>query len=96
MNQVLVSAQLIERAVMRYTPAGLPALDVQLAHASQVEHAGHLRQVSLEIHATAIGEVALQLANTAVGTTAMFKGFLGKQRNGRGLMLHINAFDLSP
>ncbi len=96
MNQVLLTAQLLERAVMRYTPAGLPALDVRLVHASQVEHAGKPRQVSMEIHATAIGDVALDLGRLAVGTTAEFTGFLGKQRHGKGVMLHISAFVSSP
>lgn len=90
MNRVLLSAQLIERATMRYTPAGLPALDIRLAHASQVVHAGSPRQISLEVHATAIGDIALDIEKLAVGTTAMFTGFLGKQRNGKGLMLHIS------
>jgi primosomal replication protein N len=96
MNRVLLTAQLLERAVMRYTPAGLPALDVRLVHASQVEHAGKPRQVSMEIHATAIGDVALDLGQLAVGTTAEFTGFLGKQRYGKGVMLHISAFVSSP
>jgi primosomal replication protein N len=92
MNRVLLSATVLERAAMRYTPAGVPALDVRLAHASQVEHDGHPRQVSMEIHATAFGDVALDLAKQAVGTAAEFSGFLGKQRNGKGVMLHIGAF----
>ena len=55
MNQLVLQATVVERAALRHTPAGLPALDVRLAHASQVEHAGMPRQVALEIHATAIG-----------------------------------------
>lgn len=94
MNRVLLQAQVVERAALRYTPAGLPAVDVRLAHASQVEHAGQMRQISCEIHATAVGEVAGQLNQMAVGQTVDVVGFLGKQRNGRGVMLHIT--ELSP
>ncbi|MEY8688620.1 MAG: primosomal replication protein N [Leptothrix sp. (in: b-proteobacteria)] len=96
MNQVLLTAQLIERAAMRYTPAGLPALDVRLAHASQVDHAGQPRQISMEIHATAIGDIALELNRMEVGASAEFTGFLGKQRSGKGVMLHLSAFVSSP
>ena len=94
MNRVLLQAQVVERAAVRYTPAGLPAVDVRLAHASQVEHAGQMRQVSCEIHATAVDGVATQLNRIAVGQTVDVVGFLGKQRNGRGVMLHI--IELTP
>jgi primosomal replication protein N len=69
MNRVLLQAQVVERAALRYTPAGLPAVDVRLAHASQVEHAGQMRQISCEIHATAVDGVATQLNRIAVGQT---------------------------
>lgn len=96
MNRVLLEAQVVGRAALRYTPAGLPALDVRLAHASQIEHAGAMRQVSCEIHATAVGEVARQLEGVAVGQTVAVTGFLGKQRNGRGVMLHITELTPHP
>lgn len=90
MNQVLLTAQIVERAAMRYTPAGLPVVDVRLAHVSQVMQDGAPRQISFEMHAVAVGELARSLERRAVGSTAEFSGFLGKQRNGRGVMLHID------
>jgi len=39
-------------------------------------------------------DLARQLELMAVGDTALFSGFLAKQRNGRGVMLHIN--ELAP
>jgi primosomal replication protein N len=33
MNRLVLQAQVLERKAMRYTPAGLPALDLRLAHA---------------------------------------------------------------
>lgn len=95
MNHVQLSGQVVERGPLRYTPAGLPALDVRLAHASSVQHEGEWRQVSLEIHATAIGDLARRLEAMAVGDTALFSGFLSKQRNGRGVMLHIQVLEPS-
>ena len=96
MNQLVLQASVVERAVLRHTPAGLPALDVRLAHASQVEHAGSPRQVALEIHATAIGEAAGRLQQLQIGQEALFRGFIGKQRSGRGVMFHISQLDTSP
>ena len=96
MNQLVLQATVVERAALRHPPAGLPALDVRLAHASQVEHAGMPRQVALEIHATAIGETAGRLQQLQVGQEALFQGFLGKQRSGRGVMFHISSFQSVP
>lgn len=96
MNRVVLEARVVERAAMRWTPAGLPAIDVRLAHASQIEHAGQMRRVSCEIHATAVGELAREVGELAVGAAAIFTGFLGKQRNGRGAMLHITELSLHP
>ena len=96
MNRVVLQAQLVERGVMRYTPAGLPALDLSLRHESPVTEAGHPRRVSLEIRAVGIGAVAEQLGKLAVGDTAGFAGFLGSHRNGKGVLLHITEFDAQP
>ena len=93
MNRLVLQAQVLERKVMRYTPAGLPALELRLAHTSQVQEAGSSRQVSMEIAAVGIGEVARDLELLALGAQAVFVGFLAKQRNGRGVVFHINQFD---
>jgi len=93
-NRVLLTARIVERGPMRYTPAGLPALDMRLSHAEPVEQDGPPRQVSLEIHATAIGGLVSRLQALAVGDTADFAGYLAKQRNGRGVMLHITELTI--
>ena len=31
-NEVTLSGELVERALLRYTPAGIPILDARLAH----------------------------------------------------------------
>ena len=49
MNRLVLQAQLLERGAVRYTPAGLPALDLSLKHESQLTEAGQLRKVSVEI-----------------------------------------------
>jgi primosomal replication protein N len=90
MNRLMLQAQVLERKAIRYTPAGLPAIDLRLAHASQVQEAGTGRQVALEIAAVGIGEVVRELQALALGTETVFTGFLAKQRNGRGIVFHIN------
>ncbi len=89
MNRLLISATLLERQALRYTPAGLPALDVLLQHDSELFHEGQARKVKLELKARAIGSTVQALEKLAVGSQADFAGFLAGSRNGRGLVFHI-------
>ena len=94
MNRLVLSAQLVERGVLRYTPAGLPAIDCRLQHESTLTEDGQPRKVSLEIKALAIGAIARQLGVVVLGSYAQFGGFLASVRNGRGLLFHIT--ELTP
>jgi primosomal replication protein N len=78
---------------MRYTPAGLPALDLSLKHESQVQQDGQPRKVSMEIKARAIGEITQRIVALELGSTHGFAGFLGSQRNGRGIVFHVTELD---
>lgn len=93
MNRLLLSAQLVERAAMRYTPAGLPALDVGLKHESELSENGLPRKVSMEMRAVAIGEVTRSLTAMSLGDAAVFAGFITSARNGRGLSFHITSVE---
>ena len=44
MNRLVLQAQLVERSAPRYTPAGLPALDLSLRHESTVSEDGQPRR----------------------------------------------------
>ena len=89
MNRLVLQAQLVERRGLRYTPAGLPALDFSLRHASEQVEAGHPRKVAVELRAVAIGEVTRTLNVLDVGAERGFAGFVGAQRNGRGVVFHV-------
>ena len=78
---------------MRSTPAGLPALDLSLKHESMVTQDGQTRQVSMEIRARAIGAITERLAKVELGSAHGFAGFLGSQRNGRGVVFHVTELD---
>ncbi len=94
MNRLVLSAQLVERGAVRYTPAGLPAIDCRLQHESTVTEDGQPRKVSLEIKALAIGAITRPAMALALGSLSDFAGFLASARNGRGLLFHITS--LSP
>ena len=89
-----MTAQIVERAALRFTPAGLPALDMSLRHESEVVQLGGSRKVSFEIRARAVGEVTAPLLAAELGVEHGFAGFLGAQRNGRGIVFHIQSIAL--
>ncbi len=92
MNQTELIACIAELSTLRYTPAGLPALDMTLEHSSQQTEAGHTRQVNLKIRALALGTQAERLSRQAVGSQWRFQGFLATPRQGRSVVLHIQEF----
>jgi len=91
-NRTELTACIAEQAALRYTPAGLPALDLILEHASEVQEAGQNRKVQLKIRALAIGSMAERLVKQAVGSVWTFKGFLATPRQGKSVVLHIQEF----
>jgi primosomal replication protein N len=91
-NRTELTACIAEQAALRYTPAGLPALDVILEHASEVQEAGQNRKVQLKIRALAIGSIAERLVKQAVGSVWTFRGFLATPRQGKSVVLHIQEF----
>ena len=92
MNHTKLTACIAELSALRYTPAGLPALDLMLEHSSQQTEADHPRQVRLELRATAFGDQAETLSRQALGVGFEFSGFLVNSRNGKGVVLQIQDF----
>jgi primosomal replication protein N len=94
MNRLVLTATLTERGVVRYTPAGLPALDLVLRHQSEVSEDGQPRKVSMDIKAVAIGQgITRQVGALTLGAAGSYAGFLTSGRNGRGLVFHVTALD---
>ncbi|GAB4211308.1 MAG: primosomal replication protein N [Rhodoferax sp.] len=91
-NRLVLAAQLTERDALRYTPAGLPALNCWLAHASQVVEAGQPRQVGLRLKAVALGAMAERLQTQEIGSSWLFQGFLASPNKTRQVVFHIQDF----
>ncbi len=47
----------------------------------------------MEIRARAIGAITQRLLEIGIGSTHGFAGFLGSQRNGRGIVFHVTELD---
>jgi primosomal replication protein N len=93
MNRLLLSGSLLQRGAPRYTPAGLPALDLVIQHQSEVEQAGQPRKISLEMKALAIGDLTVVLAGLPLGSEVRLAGFLASARNGRGWLFHVTEVE---
>ena len=93
MNQLVLSVQLLERGALRYTPAGIAALDLVLGHESQVSEAGQARKSALQLRGVALGDIVQRLERQAIGSGFEASGFLSAQRNGRGVVFHITQMD---
>ncbi|MGH6625190.1 MAG: primosomal replication protein N [Burkholderiaceae bacterium] len=92
MNHVVLTACIAELSALRYTPAGLPALDLRLEHESSVEEAGQARQVKAAVKAVALGAMAERVGKQAIGSVWKFTGFLATPRNGKHVVFHIQEF----
>ena len=92
MNHVILTACIAEANALRYTPAGLPALDLRLECESQVEEAGQTRQVKVDVKAVALGAVAERIGKQPIGSVWKFNGFLANARQGKSLVFHIQDF----
>ncbi len=91
-NQLDLNASIAELNAMRYTPAGVPALDLRLEHESLRQEAGQERQVRASVKAVAFGALAERLVKQAVGSSWRFQGFVATPRNGKNLVFHIQDF----
>ncbi|MEP6969962.1 MAG: primosomal replication protein N [Betaproteobacteria bacterium] len=91
-NRLILTASVVERDALRYTPAGIPALNLKLEHASSVQEAGQVRQVKAALKAVALGTNAERLASQVAGSVWRFTGFLSSPRNGKTVVFHIQEF----
>ena len=93
-NTLTLDATLAQRDPLRYTPAGIPALDCTLQHASTQLEAGGERKVECELFAVAFGEAAVALSRVQVGSGLRCKGFLARRyRTGVTVAMHVTNIE---
>jgi primosomal replication protein N len=91
-NQLNLTASVLEIEPLRYTPSGIPAVNSRLEHASELTEAGQIRQVKAVMKSVAFGTVAEQLARQEVGSSWNFKGFVATPRGAKHVVFHIQEF----
>ncbi len=94
-NRVELTARLAANDGLRYTPAGLPVLQLRLDHGSTQQEAERSRQVECEMEAVLFGPLAVRAATVAPGSSLHCRGFLDRKsaRNPQ-LVLHVTEFEL--
>ena len=95
-NSLTLTATLQQKEPLRYSPAGVPILQMRIAHESEQIEAGHPRRVTCEIPAVAIGDVAMKLAKHSIETELRFIGFLATRRRYEIAELHVVEFIETP
>ena len=81
---------------LRYTPAGVPALNFTISHASEQVEAGNRREVQCEVASLALDKAAMLASRFNVGDDVLVEGFLARRsRNSAQLVLHVNAVELA-
>jgi len=94
-NLVQLGGQVAAREPLRYSPAGIPIVALQLLHQSWQREGGAPRQAAVEIELLAIGEVAMRLDAVLPGHRITATGFLAnRSRRSRRVVLHVNEFEI--
>lgn len=95
-NRLAIDGKIVAIDALRFTPAGIPALNFTLGHSSRQVEAGTEREVECEMAVLALGEVAQQASRQQVGGALRVEGFLAKKsRNSSALVLHANKIELT-
>ena len=94
MNHVELTACIAELSALRYTPAGISAVNFVLEHESEILETGVARKVKLTVKAVAFGTLAEQAIKLPLGKAFRFTGFLINARTSKGVVFHIQAFEI--
>jgi len=91
-NSLHLTASIAAAQALRYTPAGVAALDLRLEHSSQRAQPDGNRTVNVAIGAVAFGTLAERLVRQSIGSVWRFSGFLANARQGKSVVFHIQEF----
>ena len=94
LNRLELSGRLLELGALRYTPAGVAAIEFKVAHESEQDEAGGRRKVQAEVGAIAFETQAKLLAGRPLGSEMRLQGFLAaKGKRSKKLLLHVTNIE---
>ena len=80
---------------VRYTPAGLPALEFKVQHLSEQVEAGGRRRIECVVPAIALGPIVERIVAAGDEAPATFSGFIASRRQGAEQMVfHVTELEL--
>ncbi len=89
-NEIVIDCRVLKLGALRHTPAGMPAIDLVLAHRSVQVEAGRRRQVQCELDAVMLGDAAVGATRLGRNQALRVNGFLARRSAGnRHLVLHV-------
>jgi primosomal replication protein N len=91
-NHLDLTASVLEIESLRYTPSGVPAVNIRLEHTSEINEASQLRTVKVTVKSVAFGATAERLVKQDVGSSWNFKGFLATPKGAKNIVFHIQEF----
>lgn len=90
-----LSGRIAGLAPIRYTPAGLAALEFKVQHLSEQLEAGGRRRVECVVPAVALGPLVERIVAAGDEAPAVFTGFLASRRAGAEQMIfHVTELEL--
>jgi len=90
-NRFEFDARVAEVSATRFTPAGLPVVDCQLAHDSTLEEAGTQRKIQLLLKSVAMGTMAEIMLQLPLDKPCQFTGFLASTQKSKSVIFHIQS-----
>ena len=91
MNRVDLTGRIVECSTMRYSPSGMPVLELKLEHESTTEDTGVPRKIHLILRSMAMGNMAENLIQCPVDSSWRFTGFLASAKNSKSIVFHIQS-----
>jgi primosomal replication protein N len=93
-NRLVIQGELLKVDELRFTPVGIPILDLLIGHMSEQVEAGMKRRVECEISAVVMGELANACRSLKEGTAIRAVGFLARRSlKSTQLVMHINELE---
>jgi primosomal replication protein N len=93
-NEFRLSGILVERSALRFTPAGIPVVEAQIRHRSEVIEAGVPRTLEFVVSAIGLGPVAVALEREPLGAELDLSGFVApRSRRSSKLVLHLTGLN---
>ena len=87
---------MLELGALRYTPAGIAAVEFKLRHESELDEAGKSRKVEAEIGGIAFEAQARLLANAKLNSAMKLQSFLAaKSKRSKKLVLHVTNIEFT-